>query len=173
MTTKKNTKKKQAKKRKKQSEKSENTEHLDLVFVDYHRIQDPLKLQEFIHWIALPKKLRKPKTHKTLAKKIGVSQDTLTDWKKLNGFWQEVKCERDNYFREQTSEVLQGLYEKAKSGKASEVKLYLQYFEGFSEKFGIEEPPRRTLTEEERKEVDDVLNMWGLTQKNKKVGEVK
>lgn len=147
------------KQKNKRSEKSENKGVLRLQFVDYNKIQDPLKLQAFIDWIAIPKVAREPKNYKDFAKQIGVNQDTLTDWKHLIGFWQEVQKEQKEYFKEETTEVLSGLLQRAKTGKAPEVKLFLQYFEGFSEKRTIEEPPS-ALTKEREEEILNATSKW-------------
>lgn len=149
----------------KENRKSENSEKratLDLRFVDFGRVQEPLKLQAFVRWVALPKVLREPRTCREFAKKVGVSQDTLTDWKKIWGFWREVEVEQSTYFREQSSDVLQALVNRAKVGRAAEVKLYLQYFMGFSEKLGVEEQVTRELTPKEREEHLEVLKRWGF-----------
>lgn len=135
---------------------------LKLQFVEYQTVQDPLKLQAFIYWIMLPKKLREPKTHGAFAKKIGVSQDTLTDWKRLPKFWREVQQEQQGHFRERAAEVLHGLTERAIGGNPSAIKLYLQYVLGWSEKYTFEEDIPRTLTEEEKKEIKNKLQAWSF-----------
>lgn len=94
---------------------------------------------EFIAWIALPEEFRVPKTQGGLAKKFGVCQDTLSDWKKIGGFWDVVKAERQRWGKERTPNVILGLYRKAvKEGNAAEAKLWLQYIEGWTEKKDIE-----------------------------------
>jgi len=94
---------------------------------------------EFIAWIALPEEFRSPKTQGELAKKFGVCQDTLSDWKKIASFWDQVKAERQRWGKERTPNVILGLYKKAvKEGNAAEAKLWLQYIEGWTEKKDIE-----------------------------------
>lgn len=94
---------------------------------------------EFIAWIALPEEFRSPKNQGEFAQKFGVCQDTLSDWKKIGGFWDEVKAERQRWGKERTPNVILGLYRKAvKEGNAAEAKLWLQYIEGWAEKKDIE-----------------------------------
>lgn len=147
---------------KKKSDKSDSQQLISFRFVDADRVQDPLKLKVFIDWIVLPSKLRVPKTQKLFAKQIGVNQDTLTDWKKLNGFWNEVKQEQQHHFQEQVSDVLYGLTKRAKEGNPVAVKLFLQYFCGFSEKQTFKEEPSRELTKEQEEELTASLKRWKL-----------
>lgn len=90
--------------------------------------------QQFIEWMALPVKEREPKTQKELAVQFGLSEWTLSQWKLRNGFWPEVEKIRRSWAKGKTSEILEGLYKKAKEGHAAEVKLWLQYVEDYSEK---------------------------------------
>ena len=60
------------------------------------------------------------------------------------------------------SEVLYGLTKKAKEGNPAAVKLYLQYFCGFSEKQTVKEESSRELNDDQRKEIAASLKRWGL-----------
>jgi hypothetical protein len=82
---------------------------------------------EFIKFCATPRILRKIKTQREFAKKFGVSEDTLTDWKKTPGFLAVVRqiiLERE---QERLSDVIEGLYREARKGNPSAVRLWLQY----------------------------------------------
>ena len=159
--------KKTSKKRKKPIKKSKKTapiiplkEGYKIKYIDIKRVQDVLKLQEFLKWIAMPTVMRVPKLQKQFAKQIGVSEDTLTDWKRLEGFWNDVKPYRDEYFRASTGEVLEGLKMRARLGKSKEVKLYMQIFEGFSEKLQVEDTQPAELTDVQKKKIDERLSKW-------------
>lgn len=84
---------------------------------------------EFVDWTALPTCQRYPKTQKELAKKFGVSEWTLSQWKLREDFWLEVNKIRKEWGRGKTPEVLAGLLEKAKSGDAPAARLWLEYVE--------------------------------------------
>jgi len=108
---------------------------------------------DFIIWIATPNSLRVPKTQQELAKKFGVGQDTLSEWKTRHDFWIKVKEKRKEWGRERTPDVILALYNRIiKTGGAQEVKLWLQYFEDWSEKIiNITSPERpfANLSDEE------------------------
>jgi len=86
---------------------------------------------EFTRWNALPAWHRKPRTQKEFAKRIGVSQDTLTDWKKHPEFWPLVWQFIREWMREQTPDIIGGLYEKIVSskGSASDIQLFFHIAE--------------------------------------------
>lgn len=87
---------------------------------------------QFVSWKATPERLREIKTQKEFAHRIGVSQDTLSDWKKLAAFkgllWQTIR-ER---MQDDIPEIIDGLHGKIVSGKggAGDVRLYLALSEG-------------------------------------------
>lgn len=87
---------------------------------------------EFVRWNALPTWYRESKTQKEFAERVGVSPDTLTDWKKHSEFWPLVWQFLREWMQEQTSDVIGGLYEKIVSGKgsASDVQLFFHLAKG-------------------------------------------
>lgn len=72
---------------------------------------------EFARWCAVPSWHRECKTQKEFADSIGVSQDTLTDWKRYPEFWPLVWQLVRERVREQIPDAVEGLYEKIVSGK--------------------------------------------------------
>lgn len=101
-------------------------------FVDYYRVQEKQAFREFIEWSALPKKLREPKTQGLFAQKYGLHIDTLTDWKKREGFQEEVDRYRIMFFLEYRSDVYYALVQRALTGNVAAVRLYSELFEGFT-----------------------------------------
>jgi hypothetical protein len=94
---------------------------------------------EFGRFMATPEQLRfsifEVKTQKEFGEKYGVCENMLGIWKNKEEFRELVVRLRENWGKEKTSDILGGLYKKAvRDGNASEVKLWLQYFEGFAEK---------------------------------------
>lgn len=119
---------------------------------------------QFIEFMALPTFLKKEvfgfATGGAFADKYNLSIDTLTDWKKKEGFWDRVKKARTKWVQEKVSEVLAALYRKAiEDGSASEVKLFLQYAGEFEETLRVEGVPiGNDLTEEEKESVRKAID---------------
>jgi nitrogen regulatory protein PII len=98
---------------------------------EIRKISPSIKLlqefEEFIIFCATPRVLREIKTQREFAKKFGVNEDTLTDWKKVPGFLERVRrviLERE---QEELPNVIDALREKAETGDPGAVKLWLQY----------------------------------------------
>jgi hypothetical protein len=101
---------------------------------DLYGLKHQAEYLDFIEWIATPSASRKPKTQQELAKKFRVGQDTLSEWKQRNDFWKNVAQKRRQWGQERTPDVIMALYNRIlKTGSAQEVKLWLQYFEDWSE----------------------------------------
>jgi len=116
----------------------------------------------FIDWIGLPSPERVPKNQRELAFHLGVEESTLSNWKKTNGFWEEVRKKRIEWAKDKTSNVLLGLYRRAlKEGGASEVKLFLQYAGEFNEKtiLELEGKVEKELSPEDRALLEKAIDM--------------
>lgn len=82
---------------------------------------------EFVQFCATPRVLREIKTQREFAKKFGVSEDTLTDWKRTPGFLDMVRQLILKREQEGLSDVIEALHRKAKSGDPGAIRLWLQY----------------------------------------------
>jgi len=83
--------------------------------------------EEFVRFCATPRILREIKTQREFADKFGVSEDTLTDWKKIPEFLDRVHqiiLERE---QEGLPDVINALRNEAETGDPSAVRLWLQY----------------------------------------------
>ena len=105
--------------------------------MDLKSINKQSELWDVINWLAQPTVDRNPKTQKELAEKLEVDESSIITWKKVEGFWEEVKKIRMLWIKDKVSDVLTGLYRKALKGDASEVKLFLQYAGEFIEEIKI------------------------------------
>lgn len=95
------------------------------------KLRHQYEYADFIEWVALPKELRSPKTQRELAKKFGVGEDTLSEWKQRDDFWSSVEEKRKNWGRERTPDVLLALHKRAvKTGDAQAVRLWYEIVEG-------------------------------------------
>lgn len=87
---------------------------------------------QFVQWFALPSAEREPQTQKGFAVLVGVSEDSLTDWKKRPEFRALVGYLLREWMWERTPDIIDGLYEKIRSDKCSagDVKLFLDLRDG-------------------------------------------
>ena|SRR3989338_7032923 len=131
-------------------------------FLDATRVHDKVILRRFIDWTALPRTMRGLKTHLEFGRHFGVSIDTLTDWKKLDGFWNEVSFLQGQHFRKYTSDVYYALVKKAiKEGGAREVELFHKLFESPHETSKRVETPNE-LAPEDQLAINKALSNIGL-----------
>ena len=87
---------------------------------------------EFARWYALPRSEREVQTQKDFAENIGLSQDTLTDWKKRDDFRYLVREFIRDWMQEHIPDVVEGLYGRIVGGEggANDVKLFIALSEG-------------------------------------------
>lgn len=105
--------------------------------------------QQFIEWMATPPTLRLIKDQRQLASHLGVHEATLSDWKKNKEFWVSVDKLMNVWGRSRTVEVIDAFYRKIITNPtASDVKLWLEYFEGFkpNQKLTVEDSSARQQT---------------------------
>jgi hypothetical protein len=79
----------------------------------------------FVAWLALPKAQRQPKTHMLLAREIGVHQDTLTDWKRLPGFMDDVNALARELVKHDIADILGVIRREAKRANLPYVNMAL------------------------------------------------
>lgn len=149
------------------SDNSDSVGELKFKFVDSTSVHDPVKLLDFIEWNAAPRDLKKIKTQGQFAKSFGLHIDTLTDWKKLDGFWDEVKSKRDQSFRSHSTEIIHALAKRAMSGNSKAVELWLKLFEGYDEHIKVTNLPQESaLTEERKAEIAKAMSNWSRARNN-------
>jgi len=147
----------------KPKEKSEKKKQKLFYFIAEDVVKHPVQLLDFVRWIAVPREIRSPKTQGEYSKISNINPDTLSKYKNIARFWDEVARYRTSLFRKWTSDVYYGLVKRAKGGNAREVELFAKLFESFSEKIRVQdEPPRRELDEKEKKQIADALTNIGL-----------
>lgn len=81
--------------------------------------------QQFIAWLALPKAQRKPKLQRDYAKLIGVDEGTLSDWKRLPGFMDDVNALARELVKDDIAEILGVIRGRAKKGDLAFVNMAL------------------------------------------------
>jgi hypothetical protein len=108
---------------------------------DMTGLRNPQKYLDFISWIAIPDVLRAelelPATQKAYAEHVGVTQDTLVDWKKRAGFRDDVMELRSIFFTERAANVILALETKCldpKSVSGNDVRVYLTAIGNYKER---------------------------------------
>ena len=81
---------------------------------------------KFQAWLALPRRLRKPKTQKELADELGVHETTLSDWKRKTGFMAAVRVLAKDWAEDDLPEVLDALVKHAKKGSSNHIAMFLK-----------------------------------------------
>lgn len=100
--------------------------------IAFKNVQKVDEYIQFIRFCSLPRALRDSvfgaKDQTEFAEKFGLHMDTLTDWKKKAGFWDEVFAVRKDFFKERTGDVLLAMETKAiRTGDAAESNSMLKY----------------------------------------------
>jgi len=85
------------------------------------------------YWTAIPSKIREPALQKDLAEILGVSQERLCQIKREDEFHAQVNEYRKVFFKQFTSNIIDGLRKNAEGGDHKAAKLFLQYVEDFKE----------------------------------------
>lgn len=145
---------------------SENSEKLEVnlfKFIDASRIVEKDKLLSFVKWFGIPKEVRKLKTQSEFATAFGLNIDTLTSWKKIVGFYDEVEIYHLNEMKRFMADVGMAIVKSAKKGNPKSAELYLKYYMDWSEKIRVkDETPERIITDEEKVQIDHALKNIGL-----------
>lgn len=81
------------------------------------------KVQE---WLALPTILRVPHTQVLLAQDLGVSEQTISRWRALPGFMEEVQAIIRRNLSDNVHDAVGALKRRANAGEAAQLKMYLE-----------------------------------------------
>ena len=76
-------------------------------------------------WLAMPTKIRQPKTQKELAAKLNISAEVITRWKHLPGWAEAVSEIVRVWLFDDLPDVLKSLVTQAKKGSVKHQRLFL------------------------------------------------
>lgn len=100
-------------------------------------LKHPATFDEFVLWYAMPttqKKIIEMETFEQFADSHDISRKTLYRWKDRPEFKPRVRDLRDKWAFEKSQEVIEAIYKSAIRGNDKSQKLWMQVFEGFSER---------------------------------------
>ncbi len=80
---------------------------------------------QFQTWLSLPKRLRRPRTQRDLAERLGVTEATLDEWKRLPGFQDAVNAGIAALTVGEVADVVAALVRQARQGSKSHAELLL------------------------------------------------
>ena len=92
----------------------------------------------FAEWLAVPKKMRVPKTQKELASLLNVCPDTLSRWKMNAEFQSRVSKMALSRLETALPDIFQVIIDNARAGKFQFVKLILELTEKYSSRITVE-----------------------------------
>jgi len=110
-------------------------------FLNYKGLRDYGKIRAFIEWCALSKDDRKPEKQVEFAKLIGVNVDTLSDWKKRTGFFDEVDAIRDQRFRKYITDLDYAMVQAGLRGNPKAAELFYKRYGYLVERSIVEHQP--------------------------------
>jgi hypothetical protein len=122
--------------------------------------------EEFIYWIATPDHMRDPATQKLFAEKWHVGEDTLTDWKRRDGFYDEVRKNVRIYGRDRLALCVTALINNImKKGNGQDFKAFVEYIDEFNPKLRLsdETPVFGELSDTARADLIKSLKLTGLS----------
>lgn len=82
--------------------------------------------RQFMVWLASPMMGRIPTTQKALAEKMGHDESTLSDWKRVPGFAEEVAVLVDQYWLDDYPEIVEAFKSEAKKGSYNHQRTYFE-----------------------------------------------
>ncbi len=125
-----------------------------------------MEYERFLEWMATPEQIRNPKTQKAFADQNKISEDTLSLWKRRDGFWTEWESRvRYSSLRDKIPAYLHAVGGKVmRDGSAQEMLVLLKYVLGWSDKsvFVDETPQRGELTEEQARAIAEAARLTGM-----------
>lgn len=120
-------------------------ENREVLATDFSKVRKANEYLEFVNFIALPRVLRHEvvgvETQEEFCQQFKVDKRTLSKWKKVAGFWDDVAEMRRALFRERSADVLLSLEAKClnpSSVTGGDVKVYLTAIGEYQERHEIE-----------------------------------
>lgn len=104
--------------------------------------------RKFIEWLSLPTRQREPFSQGMLAAELGVAEATLSRWKHLEGFDDEVQATIRRNLGDVLNEVVGSFKDEAKKGQFQHQKMYFEMLGWYVERRKIDLDVRKLSDEE-------------------------
>jgi len=85
-----------------------------------------------MQWMSIPKAERKPKTQTLFAKLHDVDERTLSDWKRINGFSEEVAKLARFLLKDAITDIYAALAKRAIEGDVPAIKLAMEMMQEYT-----------------------------------------
>lgn len=142
---------------------TKKNKHIKKTKQDLDNMRKPDVYLEFIRFTATLPNFRKLQNQQEFAKEFGVEESTLSNWKKKEGFWDEVREERKASMKDNmVGNIIMAVYRKAiREGTSKEAKLLLELSGEYEEKRTIDNTHViKELSEERQEEISKRLDNW-------------
>ncbi len=82
--------------------------------------------RRFMEWLAMPSDMRLPLTQGQLARELKMDDGTLSDWKHIPGFYDEVNKLVDEHFADDYAPIVESFKREARNGSYQHQKTYFE-----------------------------------------------
>jgi len=106
--------------------------------------------KKFMLWLALPSDQRLPLTQGMLARELSLDDGTLSEWKRLSGFWDAVNALVEEHLADDFAPIIESLKREARKGSIQHIRIYLEMIGKYTPRLAIDHQHRIMVEEATR-----------------------